>query len=298
MALPGWLSPTRLEARRLMRKMRRHGMREWKVVVGNGTVHGWIGNGPPERPLVLLQGFGGSALWQWHQQVRAFSRDFQLFLPNLFFFGDSSSKMTDRSLEFQAEAVLQMMDRFGVDTFDLGGLSYGGLVAFQLAHDHPDRVRKLVITASPGPVMTRGDFDAMLGRFGVGTIDELFLPENPDGVRRLIEVAWHKPMWTPRFALADAHKRLFTQYVEEKGQLLAHLSRLIDDPATAERTIPHETLLVWGTHDPIFPLDVGHRLRDRLGDRAALHVIDGTAHCPNIERHREWNQIVLPFLNT
>lgn len=295
MALPGWLSPTRLEAGRLRRKMRRAGLREWKVVVAHGTLHGWIGQGPPERPLVLLQGFGGSALWQWHQQVQTFSKHFQLFLPNLFFFGDSSSSLNDRSLEFQAEAVVQMLDRFGVETFDLGGLSYGGLVAFRLAHDHPDRVRKLVITASPGPVMTRADFDEMLGRFGVGTVDELFLPDDPTGVRRLIEVAWHRPMWTPRFALQDAHQQLFTQYVVEKSQLLAHLSGLVDDPAPPD-TIPHETLLMWGTHDPIFPLEIGQRLHERLGLASRLHVIDGTAHCPNIERPREWNDVVLPFL--
>lgn len=298
MALPSWLSPTRMEARRLRARMKRHRMREWKVVVRNGTLHGWIGEGPPERPLVLLQGFGGSALWQWHQQVRKFARHFQLFLPNLFFFGDSRSPLAGRSLAFQAEAVVQMMDRFGVEKFDLGGLSYGGLVAFQLAHDFPDRVGKLVITASPGPVMVREDFDALLDRFGVETVDELFLPDDPAGVRRLIEVAWHKPMWTPRFALKDAHHQLFTQHVQEKSQLLEHLLEIMDDPELAQRTIPHETLLMWGNHDPIFPVELGQRLKDKLGDQARLHIVQDTAHCPNIERHREWNQVVLPFLMT
>jgi len=290
--------PVHHEHRRLQRKMAKAGLQKQTIQVPNGSLGIWVGDGPADRPLVLLQGFGGTATWQWHRQVRTLAKRYRLYLPNLLYFGDSQSTQADYSVEHQADTVRQVMDQLGVDTFDLGGLSYGGLVALKFAVDYGERVKKLVITSSPGPVMTHQDLDQALARLQAAHIEELFLPDGPEAVHRLIKLAWHRPPWTPRFALLDAHPQLFTTQVEAKRHLLRHLMDRIGNAEIMARNITHETLLLWGAHDPVFPVDIGRRLSAHLGTTASLRVIDSAAHCPNLERPKEWNDTVLAFLGT
>src|SRR6185437_3562715 len=49
-----------------------------------------------------------------------------------------------------ARTMERLLDVLGYDRVDVLGVSYGGLVAQQLAHQAPDRVRRLVLVAS-GP---------------------------------------------------------------------------------------------------------------------------------------------------
>jgi pimeloyl-ACP methyl ester carboxylesterase len=73
------------------------------------------------------------------------------------------------------------------------------------------------------------------------------------------------------------------------------MERIDEEPAEVpERR--HETLLVWGEHDPVFPQEIGERLADYLGQSAKLHVIKAVAHCPNLEKPKAWNKLVLEFL--
>lgn len=288
--------PIQYEHRRLLRKLKRAGLEERTVQVENGSVHMWVGDGPEEQPLVLLQGFGGTATWQWHEQARVLGKKHRLFLPDMLYFGASTSSREDYSVEHQAETLGQVMDELGVPCFDLGGLSYGGLVALQFTLDHPDRVRKLIVTSSSGAVMTQEDLDQTVKRLEADDIEQIFIPEDPLSVRRLVRIAWRRPPWTPHFAMLDAHQQLFSQQVEAKRQLLRHLLERVGDDEALAGEIPHPTLLLWGEHDPVFPVAIGQRLAEHLGDSASLRVIEGTAHCPNLERPKQWNGAVLDFL--
>ncbi|MEO3416915.1 alpha/beta hydrolase [Roseovarius sp. CAU 1744] len=54
----------------------------------------------------------------------------------------------------QHSAMLgEVLDQLGVQQFDVMGISWGGAVAQQIAHDQPDRVRRMVlaITSAGGP---------------------------------------------------------------------------------------------------------------------------------------------------
>ena len=52
------------------------------------------------------------------------------------------------------------LDRRGVaQAVDIVGISYGGLVATELAAQHPKRVRRLVLVDSPGRCYARSDLD-------------------------------------------------------------------------------------------------------------------------------------------
>ena len=275
------------------RRFRKAGLEERTVDLGDAVVHYWIGgNGPP---LVLLHGFGGDATFTWHSQVAQLAKKHTLLIPDLLWFGESHSPKDDYSLDFQAHTIVKIADVAGIERFDLAGISYGGLVAFALTSNHGDRVRRLVMIDSPGAVYTEDDHQAMLDNFSVDDVAKIVIPEGPEGVRTLLELAWHKPPPTPRFVLRDVYRNLFSANVDEKRGLLAWL----DDQRKTDRKddwdIPHRTLVVWGDDDPLFGLGVAQRLVGAL-PAAELIVLDNTRHAPNIERPAPFNAAVLEFL--
>lgn len=274
---------------------RLHGLRPHHVDLPNGTMHAFVAGGD-EPPLLLLQGFGADAKWQWWNQVRELSKHRRLIVPDLLYFGRSRSHSGDVSLDHQLETVLQLLDRYGIARCDVVGISFGGLVAFELASRYGHRVRKVVLSNSPGPVMKHEDHHDLLARFQVREIADILVPEGPDHVPRLFGVAWHRPPYVPRFALPDAYHRFFIPHAEEKRLVMRALTERIESPELEDRKVDVETLILWGEHDAIFPVRLAKRLRERIGSHARLHVIPGTAHAPNQEKAREYNRIVLDFL--
>ncbi len=285
--------PTAWQATRLKRKYQRSGLREAFTTVPQGRMHHWSGGSG--APVVLLHGFGATALWQWPRQLRALSPR-RVIIPNLLGFGASVPSGADRSLEIQAEAVVALTEALGVERFDLVAMSYGGFVANRLVARWPEKVDRLVLVASPGGVMTEADYDRILRLYGIGHIAELLLPETPREVTRLIRLAWHRPMWVPKFALRDAHRTLFTVQTPVKRELLDALLSYLQRPPTMNADITHSPLLVWGEHDPLFPVELGERMRRSFGDRAQLRVVNRTAHAPNLERAKTFNRLLLAHL--
>jgi pimeloyl-ACP methyl ester carboxylesterase len=123
----------------------------WKrtTVDGRPALYGEAGEG---LPVVFLHGWG---LGQ-HSYKRALKRLVQLgcrvFAPALPGFGGTAElPRSEFSLEGYAAWVEQFLQAVEVDEpVFLMGHSFGGGVAIQFAHDHPKRVRTLVLVNSVG----------------------------------------------------------------------------------------------------------------------------------------------------
>jgi haloacetate dehalogenase len=99
--------------------------------------------------LVLLHGFPQTHV-MWHRVARELAPHFQLVLPDLRGYGDSShapgeSDHSTYSKRAMAQDVIDVVNALGIDTFFLCGHDRGGRVAHRLAVDHPERVRKLCV---------------------------------------------------------------------------------------------------------------------------------------------------------
>lgn len=277
-------------------RLRWAGLEQRQVDLDRARVRYWIGgNGPP---LMLLHGFGADGAWAWHPQVRTLAKRHTILIPDLVWFGGSHSEAADRSLYFQADVQASLAKALGWDRYDLAGISYGGLVAFTQAAMYHEQVRRLVLVDSPGPVYDDRDHHHILDRFGVREVADVVIPTEPAGVRKLLELAWTHPPPTPGFVLEETFDKVFRDHVEQKRGLLAWLDHHRRHPEDRpEWEIPHETLLIWGENDPLFPLGVAHRLRDRLGG-ARLEVIPDTRHAPNLEKPALFNRLLLDFLKS
>ncbi len=285
-----------LQRQSLRRDFSRAGMHDATVQLGPERVHYWRGGttDTTRPPLLLLHGFGGAAVWQWAEQVKDLAPDRVIVVPDLLWFGGSSSEVDDPTLEHQVAAVVALLDHEQLPRVDVVGISYGGLVGALLTRMHADRVHRLVLVDSPGSSYTAQDHAALLARFEVEQIDEVIVPDDEAGVRRLLEIAYHDPPRTPAFALRQVRREMYDPHRQRQLALLdaleEHRARYVSDEPLA---VPLG--LVWGDGDQVFPLEIAQRLAT-LHD-APLHVLPQARHAPNLEHPQRFNEALRILLD-
>lgn len=209
-------------------------------------------SGPPDAaPLVLLHALGEDAT-DWEAVVPALARSRRVYALDLRGHGRSDWP-GDYSLELMQADVLRFLEALGLGPVDLIGHSMGGIVAYLLAEDHPQRVSRLILEDVPLPrpreqtTPTRPD--------GALTFDwEMVL-----AVRRQIDVP--DPRWLERLSQITAKTLVLAggplSHVPQDG--VAELARLI--PGGRLVTIPVGHLIHHGAPEP-FTKAVSAFLRD------------------------------------
>lgn len=268
------------------------GLAQRWAVLGEDTLAYW--DGGRGTPVLLIEGFGPPAIWHWNEQVDALARGHRLIIPDLLWSGGGSrSTSSDYGIHHQARAIVALLDKLGLERVDVVGLSYGGFVAWVIAALHPERVGKLVMISSPGGTYTPADFRDLRARYGVDNASELFAPSDAAGVARVLQLAWADPPCAPAFARRQAVQELYADNLDEARAIMEAAETELE-AADAIPTPGAPTLLVWGEHDPVFPVALARRVLDRLAGRASLEVVPGAKHAPNLE----FPDLVNPLLET
>ena len=291
-----WLlgcSPFHIYQKQLTKKLAKQGFVHQVHKDENYELSYWIKESGAKTPIVLLHGFGGSGAWTWQRSIRAVSNDRPVILPDLLWFGESSSTQKP-GLKQQAIAMQTIVDIHDWQRFDLVGTSYGGFVALQFSLLNSNRIQKLILIDSPGPVFSLEDVQALNQRFDMEDPSGLFVPTEPEGIRNLLDICYHKStppipksilktMWEETsFSKHHKEKRLLLQ------DLLASESQFVDVEWKVDS-------LIWGAYDEIFPIQEAHELSALTG--AEIRVIEDTAHCPFVEKPKEFLDVFLPLLS-
>ncbi|GAV82711.1 Abhydrolase_6 domain-containing protein [Cephalotus follicularis] len=168
------------------------------------TMHFWTTNHRQfNKPnLVLIHGYGGHASWQFSHQLWSLSQYFNLYIPELLFFGKSCTNRTDRSDVFQAKCVMEGLKKLGVNRFNVFGISYGGFVTYRMAEIYGEEIQKVMIV-SCAICYSDDQKEEQLRKIGRNPLD-LLLPETPTDLRCMINMCIHKfdPFkWVPDFIL-------------------------------------------------------------------------------------------------
>ncbi|KAI8572992.1 hypothetical protein RHMOL_Rhmol01G0244200 [Rhododendron molle] len=264
------------------------------------TIHFWGPKSPdlsnPKPPLVLLHGFGPDAHWQWNQQVAFFAREFALYIPNLVFFGDSTTKSAERSEMFQAVSMGKLMEKLGVKRYYVVGTSYGGYVAYHMAAMWPERVEKVVIASSAVNMKRRDNVEFLEKRAKVENGEELLLPQTEAQLRALLALSGYRGLdYMPGFLLKDIVRNMYSKNRKEKIELLKGLHVGNYDTVNIS-PLPQDVFLVWGEHDQLFLLEKAIELKGLLGKKTKLEVIKNTGHTPQVENPAQFNKIVYKLL--
>jgi len=274
----------------MVRQAIRQGFVEKTITTPDGDVHCWIGGQGP--PLLLLHGFGGNGLATWRHQL-TFSQSHTVIIPDLLWFGQSIGT-NPPGLNAQASAQLALLDTLGMSQAAVVGVSYGGFVAMKMHLSDPNRIHKMIIVDSPGPTMTDEDMTQLLNRFEIESVDELFIPDTPNDVKRLIGLAYHDDVRLPRFVLTELLETTFSNHKDQQRVLISDLLSHRDDFDDQHVSYP-DSLVIWGEYDEVFPVEIGHRAADYL--EASIVIIPNTSHAPLFESPRLFNQAARDFLN-
>ncbi|XP_039832441.1 lipase 3-like isoform X2 [Panicum virgatum] len=293
-------SPTLVRDRCYTRCFHSAGLRRAAVPLQDGAVvHLWLPpaattGAAPLHPVLLLHGFGASATWQWAPFLRPLlAADLAPYVPDLIFFGASSSPAADRSPAYQAACIATAMLALPLapQRYAVVGVSYGGFVAYHLAHAFPAAVERLVLVAAG---VCLEDADLAAGLFAVEDIAEaasLLLPQRPEDLRRLVGLTFCRP---PRFMPSCFIRVMCTDNVKEKTELLYALingRKLSDLPK-----ISQQTLIIWGEQDQVFPLELGLWLKRHLGDTSELVIVKNAGHAINREKPAELCRLIRNYI--
>ncbi|TKY55823.1 Epoxide hydrolase 4 [Spatholobus suberectus] len=241
----------------------------------------------PSKPtVVLVHGFASEGIVTWQFQVGALAKKYSVYVPDLLFFGGSTTDKPDRSPKFQAECLVTGLRKLGVERCVVVGFSYGGMVAFKMAEMYPEMVQALVISGSI-LAMTDSLSVASLQELGFSSSSELLLPTSVKGLKALLSVAAHKKLWFPDRLHKDFLEVMFTNR-KERSELLEGL--VISNRDITIPNFPQRIHLLWGENDQIFKLELAQNMKQQLGDGTTFHGIKKAGHLVHLERPCVYNR--------
>lgn len=192
--------------------------------LGDGTVmHCWVPKiRKPSKPnLLLLHGFGANAMWQYGELLRRLKPRFNIYVPDLLFFGESSTTRPERTETFPAECVKRLMEVQRVEKLSVVGASYGGFVGYSMAVQYPEAIEKLILC---GAAVCLEKKDMEEGLFNVSDIEEaanILVPQTSDKLKELIRFSLLRPVKAvPSCLLTDFIDVMCTDHVEQKRELI------------------------------------------------------------------------------
>jgi haloacetate dehalogenase len=138
-----------------------------RVTVGEVSLRFRSGGSGP--PLLLLHGYPETHL-MWGAIAGELVEEFTVVAPDLRGYGESSLPAADPGHEVSGKRAMAgdgvgLMRQLGFDRFDVVGHDRGGRVAYRMALDHPDAVRRLTVldVIPTGEVWARADARFALG---------------------------------------------------------------------------------------------------------------------------------------
>ena len=246
-------------------------------------------------PLLIITGLGASL-----QLAEPFERELTTHgLQTITFdapgVGESTNYRWPRRMPGIVRTIGHMLDALGYTQVDVLGVSLGGVIAQQFAHQAPQRVRRLILAAT-GP--------GVVGLGGVPGSPRALLTlvtrrryTSPDYYRRIAGNLYGGAARNDPDALLHGSIARFSKPTSITGYLgqLYAISFWTAIPWLRGLTQP--TLVLAGDDDPIIPVINGRILARCIPD-ARLHIVPGGGHLFLLERPAEIAGLVAGFLRT
>jgi poly(3-hydroxyalkanoate) depolymerase len=256
------------------------------IDVGKQSLRVAVKRGPKGRPPLLLFNGVGANLELAKPFMRALSRTEAIIfdVPGI---GGSPPPARPYRPSTLARLASQLLRQMGYRRADIAGVSWGGGIAQQFAHQHNDMCRKIVLAAtSPGAFMIPGDPRVLW---------KLATPRryvDKDFMRRVAPEIYGGAFRNNPDILA-AHAKAMTG-TTEKGYLYQLIAMAGWTSLPWLWTLKQSALILAGRDDPIVPL-ANARLMARLMPNAKLKILDD-GHLFLVTRPIESASIIETFL--
>ena len=266
------------------------------MVDGHQLVYTVIGKGPP---VILLHGFGAQG-WMWEHQQAALGQHFTVYTLDLPGHGYSDRPAIAYTPDVFIDSVKGFMTKLDLPHATLIGHSMGAGVAMGIALKYPEMTEKIILIGGfPQGVSEKASLMAY----------RVFLRFEPVFLLRIGFYFSGKGLLRATLEKLVVDTSLITDDVNERAyrfRTFAGSARALFStrdniqqwekhyaPRIQEITVP--TLVMWGTHDPLFPLEVGEELHQQIPGSSFVKVADA-GHLTMWEKPEESNATIFDFL--
>ena len=245
------------------------------------------------EPLLILHGLLGSLTnWTWHS--RRLAEHFAVYGIDLRNHG-GSPHADGMSFPLMAQDVVDFMDDQGIAEAHILGHSMGGKVAMQLAMDHPERVKRLVI-ADIAPVKyggARGEHDEIFD--GLCALDLRTLTSRTEAGKQL--AAWVDDEVVRQFLLSNLERDGDGGFAWRINlPVLRDSYPAMRDKPSGDGVFDGEVLFIRG--DLSDYINATHREETlRHFPRATIKTLMQAGHWLHAEKPETFNRLVLDFLS-
>jgi 3-oxoadipate enol-lactonase len=250
-------------------------------------------SGPPTAPpLCLVMGWGGNHT-AWVLQIPAFSDEYRVIAFDNRGAGQSEAPDIPYTIAGMADDTLGLLDRLGVRSAHVCGVSMGGMIAQEVALRQPERVLSLQLHCT----LARPD---AYGEFLVRSLLRVKARHDPEEFARTLV-----PWLFSRKTLADnpAFVQLFidgaVEYPYPTGLVgLTRQAEAIGSHDALDRLarIRVPTLITVGDDDILVPPRFSREIHARMSTSELL-VIPDAGHLHFMEQCERFNQVCLEFVD-
>ena len=221
-------------------------------------------------PLVLLHGFPLDH-HLWDEVVPLLESTFDLIIPDLRGFGDSTTIDSPNSIDDYASDIAGLLDYLGVPKAAIVGHSMGGYVALAFARLYPARVSGLGLVSSQVLADTP---ERKEGRYK--SAEDV----SANGIGSVLDAM------TPKFT-ADERLQSYARTSMEKQQPAAYVGALKamagrPDSTSLLSSFQFPVVIIHGDGDALIPIDRAREVKAALPE-AHLVEIGGAGHLPMME---------------
>jgi len=239
--------------------------------------------------LILIHGLGGSSRI-WYKQVDEYKKHFNVLLIDLYGHGNTKTNLSDlNNYNFSdiGKDIAMIMDKLLIERAHIVGISLGTVVANELSNVAPEKIMSMVL----GGAVTTFNFQAKALMFLSGILNHV-LPLNV-----LYRIFAH--IILPR----RNHKKSRDIFIREAKvltrkefiywrKLLKSIDSIFNN--TKENSFHIPRLYIMGNEDHVFIKSV---IKDTVNNPYdTLEVINDCGHICNIEKHKEFNNISIQYL--
>ena len=242
------------------------------------------------EPVLLLHGLGGSTA-DWAPQIEALAPRYRVLALDV----RGSGRSRDRrrpggpfSVQQFADDAAGLLDQLGAAPAHVVGLSLGGMIAFQLAVDHPQCVRTLTIVNSLPALVPRTLSQHLTLWFRRG-VARWF---GPAGMARLLVRRLF-----PRPEQAPLRRRFLEHMARNEKRAYIASQRAVIGWSVLDRigAIAAPVLVVASERD-YWPIAVKEDYARRM-QRAEVAVVADAGHALPIEAPERFNRVLVAFLD-
>jgi pimeloyl-ACP methyl ester carboxylesterase len=229
-----------------------------------------------KQAMILLHGLFG-ALSNWDDVITHFESNYNIHVPLLPIYEDRKGDGLENMVSFLEEYI----ESAKLENVILVGNSLGGHVAIIYAHQHPEKVNKLILTGSSG-------------LYENTSIGSYIKRGNLSYIRERVAYTFYDPAVATDTLVAEVlqvttdNKKCFAILKMAKSAQRNYVADILPEIRT-------KSLLIWGNNDKITPVEVAMEFK-RLMPQADLFLLEACGHAPMMERPKEFNKLVESFL--